>query len=155
MEMGNPDSVGDPLVRGTYEEEDQYLSRVRPLLPNFPEDAIIHWLYRHNPQVLREYRWTNFSSLRFRMEMWSTARILGDVEHTNEAGVEIERKKLLQDQGLVIDNDRGTSWPNGSPIARFQAIEGMHRLGFLRALNEGAPGFAAPRPEHALWLIIL
>ncbi len=62
------------------------------------------------------------------MEMWSTARILGDVEHTNEAGVEIERKKLLQDQGkyrksyslaaymvsngtwplppLVIDNDR-------------------------------------------------
>ena len=177
MEMENSDSVGDPLIRGTYEEEYQYLSRVRPLLPNFPEDAIIHWLYRHNPQVIREYRWTNFSSLSFRLEKWSTDRILDEVEHTNEPGVEIERQKLLQDQGkyrksyllaaymvsngtwpippLVIDNDRGAAWPNGSPIARFQAIEGMHRLGFLRALNEGAPGFAAPHPDHALWLIIL
>lgn len=177
MEMENSDSVDDSLVRGTYEEEDQYLSRVRPLLPNFPEDAIIHWLYRHNPQVLREYRWTNFSSLRFRLEKWSTDRILNEVEHTNEPGVEIERQKLLQDQGqyrksyplaaymvsngtwpippLVIDNDRGEAWPNGSRIARFQAIEGMHRLGFLRALKEGAPRFAALHPEHALWLIIL
>lgn len=177
MEMKNPDAVDDPLVRGTYEEEDQYLSRVRPILPNFPEDVIIHWLYRHNPQVLREYSWTNFPSLRFRPEKWSTARILDEVEHTNEPGVEIERQKLLQNQRnyrksyplaaymvsngtwpvppLVIDNDSGKAWPNGSQIARFQAIEGMHRLGFLRALNEGALGFATLRPDHALWLIML
>jgi hypothetical protein len=177
MEMENSESSECPLVRRTHEEEEKYLARVRPILPNFPDDAIIHWLYRHNPQVLREYKWINFPSLSFRLETWSTERILAEVRHTNEPGVEIERRKLLQDRGdhqklsrlaayivsngtwptppLVIDNDRGARWPNGSPIARFQAIEGMHRLGFLRALSQGSPELAVARANHTLWLITL
>lgn len=59
-----------------YELEDraEYLSRIQPLLPNFPKEVIVQWFYDHNQQV-EEYEWLDYPSLAFSQESWKTEQV--------------------------------------------------------------------------------
>ena len=162
-----------PMFREHGESEVAYLDRVRQLLPHVPPELILHWLYRHNYQAVREWSWLDIGSFRFRKEQWPLDRLV-DLPRLgrSNSGIENEYQKCIEsaeyrrtypvlkyinEHGtwpvgpLIIDNTQSLTWPDGSPMHRYQVIDGMHRLGAIRALRSGVFD-RQPQSVHAVWL---
>ena len=45
-----------------------YRERMQRILPNFPEDVISQWFYRHCRQDIDNYAWLNYPTLQFAQE---------------------------------------------------------------------------------------
>lgn len=86
------DYPNSPLLRASDENETEYVSRIAGILPFWPREAIVSWLFPHNSQVIEELTWIGLQRLRFRLETWSTDRIIREVRHGGR-GVEIEQDK--------------------------------------------------------------
>ena len=79
------------------EERGAHCRRVRPLLPNFPDDVLSQWIYEHWSDVGR-FDWLNFPSLRFHAESWSTEQDRQCGAATHEF-VQLHRKHFEAGQG--------------------------------------------------------
>jgi hypothetical protein len=88
----------DNLRKKISETSDTYRSRIRGELPQFPLDVIDHWLVQHG-NALDHTDWLDLRSLTFTSEMWSTGRVLSDLRHWNDAGVEEEHYKFTEQSG--------------------------------------------------------
>ncbi len=149
----------------------EYYDRINSLLPNFPKCVLQQWLFEHFTCATDRYAWLGFEKLSFRKECWSSEKILDDVKAWNELAVESWKSAFITSPDykrgrlvdfmrqnstwpvppLVLDNSTGLRMPNGSEIARWELIEGHHRLAYFRALCV-EPDRTAPR-KHCLWLI--
>ena len=59
-----------------YEETaDQYCSRIKASLPNFPPDVLVQWFYRHWLYI-DDYAWLGFNLLSFNKESWSDEKVI-------------------------------------------------------------------------------
>lgn len=158
------------LRRVDRESNESYRARLRRELPLFPVDVLDHWLIEHD-NALQHVGWLDLRSLTFTKESWHTDRIISTVKHFNESGVEIERRKFTgraayrESYPLAVYFCENGTWPvpivvyhNAAtePIlqdggrSEYVAIEGMHRLGFLRGLIE--MDSTSVVPEHDLWI---
>jgi hypothetical protein len=147
-----------------------YRKRMRTRLPNFPEDQLESWLYRHFEDAVRVWGWLGFDRLEFERQVWSAKAVLEQVQAFEPRLIHGWKRGLLEDrmfrrswlgawmieQGtwpvapLVLDNDGRASTPKGKALARFHLIEGHHRLAYLHALAECSEW--EPRAEHDLWI---
>lgn len=144
---------------------EQYLARVRPLLPRFPEEVIRDWVYRHC-QDLYGYDWLDFDRFAFRRETWATERVIRDVQTWNEETVAAWEHLIDDGEPRRLESymlAEGT-WPvpisvidspHAIPRRRarffkgpFQLLEGHHRLAHLRTLARTGRA----RAEHAIWI---
>lgn len=146
-----------------------YRARVSPLLPGWPDEVLLQWLFQHFAVVVARYGWLDFGTLSFAREVWPVQRILSSVRAFNEAAVESWKTLLFADADfydsplgtfmiehgtwpvapVVIDNAACFGMPDGKAIHRWELIEGHHRLAYLRALAERDQVQAT----HALWLV--
>lgn len=165
------DATTDPLFTRDYDTEQDYAQRVTATYPNIPAEFAADFLFRAHNYVTDKLSWLDFTTAVFRKETWSTDRIITDVKHPHPAGVEMEVEKFktmpncrteyplavfMVKEGTwpkplpVVDNALGLATPSGREVARFEAIDGMHSLGFLRAMIELG---MSVRSEHELFLI--
>lgn len=162
------------FLRLTGENASAFLARVSPLLPSFPPEVLESWFYPHNMEAVQGLSWMGLEQMRFRSEVWDTDRIIDDVAHEGD-GIDIEFEKccesaayrtsypvlkFMNDHGtwpsapIVLDNTLNLSWPDNRPFHRFHLLDGVHRLGGLRALR--AKFFPTdPAAHHRLWLVTL
>jgi hypothetical protein len=152
---------------------DDYFIRVKDLLPNFPQPVFKQWFFDHFESVITRYSWLGFEQLSFRESIWKTERIIKNIKAWNELAVENWKFGLLTNSAhhtsslvtfmlengtwpiapIVLDNPYGLSMPDKVMIARWELIEGHHRLACFRALHT--------KPEvhllkqHSLWIASL
>lgn len=131
---------------------EDYMARVKPVLPEMPEDVVCQWLFSH-PQVIDDWDWLDFSSLSFTLEDWSISQIPA-VDKDKNCPVHtyrynLDRNKPESGKGrmgrLVEYFEDNQTWPR-SPIFLenaegqyappggwemshpYQLLEGHHRL---------------------------
>ena len=168
----NHEEVVAATRRRSGETTEVFAKRLTTLLPNFPADVLRQWLVE-NSGVLRDFPWLDPLSLSFRSETWPTQRVLSEIKHWYEPGVEMEVTKFSEwsdyratyplanyvfENGtwpvapIVFDNigTKPILWGGGT--ARFVMLEGMHRFGFLRALHHEWPDRLLR--FHTVWLAL-
>jgi len=150
---------------------DEYYSRVKGLLPNFPQPVLKQWLFDHFESAIAQYSWLGFEQVSFRECIWETERIIKNVKAWNELAVENWKSGLLakpdhhigplitfmRQNGtwpvapIVLDNPYGLRMPDHALIERWELIEGHHRLAYLRALH-AKPEWHVLK-QHSLWIV--
>jgi len=149
---------------------DEYYERVKNLLPNFPKAVLKQWLFDHFESVINRYAWLRLEQLSFRQESWDTERIINEIKAWNELAVESWKSAFYRNPDfqidplvtfmrrngtwpvppILLDNKHGLRMPEQSVIARWELIEGHHRLAYLRALYESTPSNL--EKQHSLWI---
>jgi len=150
---------------------DEYYNRVNCLILNFPKSVLKQWLFDHFQSVISRYAWLEFEKLLFREEMWETERVIHEIKAWNEPAVESWKTAFFKtpefkvgplitfmhqngtwpEPPLILDNFNGLRMPDQSAIARWELIEGHHRLAYLRALYEN-PNWRTIK-QHSLWIV--
>jgi len=161
-------------LRPRYEESetfDEYYNRVSYLVPNFPKSVLKQWLFDHFESVVNRYAWLESEKLLFRQEIWETERVINKIKAWNELAVENWKVAFLKnpkfqtgplitfmhqngtwpEPPLILDNFSGLCMPDKSVIARWELIEGHHRLAYLRALYENPQWFIIK--QHSVCII--
>lgn len=155
------------------ETPEQYYRRIKAYLPNIPHEVVSQWLYDHYSCVKQRYSWLDLGSIRFTSERWKTEDILSKVTAWNEIAVENWKKALLTNQGfqssrlgcymiskgtwpvppIIFNNTTDIRMPDGSEIAKWELIEGHHRLAYLRAIEIVDDWEVCA--EHPLWILTI
>jgi hypothetical protein len=157
----DPDTDEKELLRG-------YVTRVRRLLPNFPRDVVIQWLYRHFHWFIYDYAWLDFDHLRFELQSWPTAQIITSVTARDNQILEDRRKILWSDlfpdkspleasmirrgtwpRPIIVLNNTGIRRRVAKHLGRYHLLEGHRRCGYLRGLADRN----LARPTHHVWLV--
>ncbi len=155
------------------EPEADYLRRVRPLLPAFPDEVLVEWFLRHGVHA-HEYAWLGYRGFSFAREVWVTRRILEHVKSWPEEddpldgyaesflaeesirsgwlGSYMTREGTWPTPPVVLDNRVGFQTPSGTRLGQpFNLLEGHRRAGYLRALARSSK--SAVQEQHALWIV--
>lgn len=163
--------TADDAYRQGRETSDQFRARLTNLLPNFPEEVLSQWVFENGGVLQKDFAWFNPVSASFQKSLWATERIVSEIRHWHEEGVEMEVRKVLdgnyrpgyrllrymRENGtwpvapVVYDNAHALSIQRGGGASRYVMLEGMHRLGFFRALASSRP--ETLRASHRLWLV--
>jgi len=160
----------DPETWNVNESEEDYITRMTPILHDWPEELLREWLYRHAGDQ-DEYEFLDFQTLRFQREEWPIHKIPGkeafqdesfceSFSKTFEERVAIEPEdwlaRYMKANGtwstpiVLLDNRHGEiSAPPGKVLRQpYHLLEGHRRLSFLVALREAGEA----KPTHAIWL---
>jgi hypothetical protein len=149
---------------------DEYYRRINNFLPNFPQAVLKQWLFDHFQSAINRYAWIEFEQLSFRQEIWNTERIINEIKAWNELAVENWKSAFFKNPDyqigplitfmhqngtwpvppIILDNIHGLRMPDHSLIARWELIEGHHRLAYLRALYENTHWKI--EKQHSLWI---
>ncbi len=144
-----------PINNDTIDKEpfDSYKLRVKPLLPNWPDDPLEHWLYRHYSYMIGPYGWLGFDTLHFSHGIWSSMRVYNEVgsdglNSIDGMGIQVysnadSERTWLQNYMLregtwptpiiVLRNTTGMVSPRGEIYGTpFHLLEGHLRLGYFR-----------------------
>jgi hypothetical protein len=152
------------------ESDEEYEARLSVCLPNFPTEVARDWLVRHGPNAFRFYGWLNYRHFSFTLARLPL-EFFDSVSSINDAAVKgwsemilteahfrsYNLGKFMIENGtwpvppIVLDNENGLVSPSGPPVARYQLLEGHHRLAYVRGLqNDSAVSIL---PEHSCWLV--
>lgn len=160
---------------GTFETEPvvDYLARVQPLLPAFPEEVLMQWFHHHGVHG-HEYDWLGYRSLTFQREIWCTERILSEVRswpgndwvagycETMLSDPVIQNGwlgKTMIDAGswpiapIILNNTHSFQNSGGSRLGEpYHLLEGHRRMGMFRALNHSDEWDV--QTSHPVWVAI-
>lgn len=153
---------------GAKEPLRRYCRRTRSLLPNFPTNVLVQWLFRHDQFFIPNWGWLDFRNLAFEKQTWATDRVLQ--LRARDDSIPEHRRSILFDDRWPTKTwlekymaSRGT-WPRPilvfctadvalAPAARlpqpYVLMEGHRRLGYIRALAD----HNLARPAHSVWLV--
>jgi len=155
------------------ESEEDYIQRMRPLLPEWPDEVLIEWLYRHNTGCDR-YAHLGFENFRFRNEEWEADDIPGkeafwdpkfcdnfkDVERRSEITFpEDWLARYMIENGtwntppVILENVDGSIAFSETEMMKspYHLLEGHRRLSFLNGLKE----IGKALENHAVWVVTL
>jgi hypothetical protein len=161
-------------LRRNYNESESfedYFGRVGHLMPNVPPAVLRQLFYDHFESTVERLGWLDFGGFSFSEESWDTTRIITEVTAWNESAVQAWKQSFwsspdwrvgplvtyMYAQGtwpvppVVVDNRMGLCSPRKGPLARWELIEGHHRLAYLRALFEN-PQWSVKK-SHDLWIM--
>lgn len=172
IEVGTRIEDLGPIGYGDFNSESlpDYLSRVRPLVPRYPDCVLEQWLHRHWTCVRSQWAWLGLPGLQFREETWPVERI-NTLPYSNKKNIDGWTEqfktdprfqssylgKYMLENGtwpapiIVILNELGLKMPNGFPLSSpYDLLEGHHRLAYLRAMHES--GVASLQGTHDIWI---
>lgn len=146
-----------------------YANRMRAtLLPQWPQELLIEWLWRHNG-CLSRYVFLDFTTLSFARETWTLDRIPGSEAIDNRgtfgfAHTVEERARsgwdwpaaYMYEHGtwntpiVLLDNTRGKiMFVDGSPLqSPYHLLEGHQRLYLLNGLR----AIGKANATHEVWI---
>ncbi|MDB9514299.1 hypothetical protein PN499_24160 [Kamptonema animale CS-326] len=151
------------------EDESDYILRIRQtMLPNWPEELLKEWLYRH-PCHLEKYAFLNFERFKFMLETWFLEDIPGreafddenfldrfqNIEERAESKNDWLANYMLQtgtwNTPIVLLNNPGNYYfPSEKPLKYpYHLIEGHRRLSFLNGLRR----LNKALQKHQVWVI--
>lgn len=152
------------------ESKDEYFLRIKKILPNFPKEVLIQWLYEHWNDI-DNFSWLEFPKLNFESVEWPIRRIEESGIHCHETikaylyrfqnGTESKRMISIdnhfQSNGtwpvapLLLKNVNGTAkYPNGLSCEEpYHPVEGHHRLAIFLAYRN----MPFIKENHKIWLI--
>ncbi|WP_146142915.1 hypothetical protein [Halomonas sp. ND22Bw] len=156
----------------TSEAPEDYVKRMQPLLPHWPEEVLVEWLYRHAGGCLADYAPLRFERFHFSLEEWPVEDIPGPEAFANprmcENFSDIERRaagphdwlaKYMLEHGtwntpiVLLDNHDGGACEQTWGIIRtpWHLMEGHRRLSFLNGLRERGKAIDG----HAVYVVTL
>jgi len=151
------------------EECTNYVRRIhRSVLPNWPRELLMEWLYRHANSI-EKYAFLDFESFQFELKTWNRDQLPGREAFDNEkfcddfSGV-AERAQL--GDWLAIYMGREGTWntpivlldnrtkrhrlPDGGPLkSPYHLLEGHRRLSYLVGLKK----MRKAALKHKVWLV--
>lgn len=151
------------------EEPSDYIHRMRQTLPNWPEELLEEWLYRH-ACCMEDYAFLNFEKFEFTLETWSLARIPGREAFKDESfcdsfqNIEERAQKNRHDwlahymlrEGTwntpiaLLNNPGQYHFPTGEPLKYpYHLLEGHRRLSFLNSLRSLNKALL----QHQVWIV--
>ena len=152
------------------ESPDEYFLRIKNILPNFPKEVLIQWLYEHWNDI-DNFAWLGFEKLNFESVEWSVSELLASGIEDHEVietykynfvnGSYSDRIKSLssyfQKYGtwliaplLLKNQDNNISYPNGFACnSPYHPIEGHHRFAIFFANKKSE----LLQKEHKIWLV--
>jgi hypothetical protein len=164
-----PTGYGDLNV----EPFENYVPIARTLLPNFPDDVLEQWIWRHYSDAVNQYGWLGLRELVFTRQTWDTERLLQLVQTfpgsalVDSLTASFRSKKQIRNHGLALMMLRDGTWPvpilvlrnvqrltrpDGLPLGSpYHLVEGHRRLGYLRAMSEDDRW--TPSLAHEVWLL--
>ena len=155
------------------EEAADYVTRMQSgPLPNWPDEPLREWLYRH-PGCMEDYAFLGFERFQFTKEIWNLSQIPGreafrderfcdsfsDIEEraAQEPADWLARHMLIEGTWntpiILLENQSGAAFPCSRRLLKspYHLLEGHRRLSLvqgLRRLNKA-------RPQHPVWMVRL
>lgn len=138
------------------------------VLPNWAEEVLIEWLYRHAGHV-EKYAFLDFRSFTFSRQIWSLSKIPGreafDDPRFCDSFSNVEERaagrhdwlaRLMLERGtwnspiIMLSNEKGQhQFESGTKLKQpFHLLEGHRRLAFLTGLRN----LGKALPKHVVWL---
>ncbi|MGF1683792.1 hypothetical protein [Photobacterium minamisatsumaniensis] len=148
----------------------QWRPKAKQVLPNFPDDVLEQWVYRHWKGVLCNWGWLDFQSMQFSLEEWGSEQIQSKIQTPHQDVIDklsgrmqnpiFQRSWLVQEMQergtwpvapIVLHYERDLPTMNGKVLkAPFNLIEGHHRLAYLkRMIVDGVD----TQQTHKVWVI--
>lgn len=154
------------------EQPHDYVKRMQAgPLPNWPDEPLIEWLYRH-AQFIYRYAKLKYERFQFHREHWSLDQIPGreafDDENFCDNFRDIKSRAADPDDWLahfmlengtwntpiiLLDNENNRyGLKIGQKLKQpYHLLEGHRRLSFLNGLRD----LECAKPEHDVWLVNL
>jgi hypothetical protein len=150
------------------EEQSDYIHRMRLTLPNWPEELLQEWLYRH-ACCMERYAFLDFARFEFTQEVWTLACVPGleafnvekfcdDFQNIEERAEKNTRDWLAHymlrvgtwnTPIVLLDNSDQYHFPTGEPLKYpYHLLEGHRRLSFLNGLRN----LNKALPQHIVWI---
>lgn len=153
---------GDLYVRKeTFEE---YKNRISPLVPNFPDNVMEQWLYRHFEFIDYDYLNLGLERMEFSKEAWESDRIYHDInpfigDSFDSMGHHVYAtktwltnfmitKRTWPQPIIVLKNENLDGW--GKP---YHLLEGHQRLDYFREIFRKEKNTLLK--THELWIVSL
>lgn len=151
---------------------DEYCKRMKGILPNFPDEVLSQWFYRHHRLDIDDYAWIDYPTLQFKKEEWSSEKIFSSGVKNNER-VQINKKqfemgvKTPHTDEIKNNFTQHNTWPiapillynpnddmylpNGYKCTSpYHPIDGNHRLGIFISLFENS--LIDKEKTHFVWI---
>lgn len=158
----------DLYKNGEDEKFEEYFRRIHKLLPNWPEEVVKEWLYRHNNQI-EDYFYLGFHNFKFSLEKWENEQIMKLINShkmdyvIDPLGLQILDKPYSFLQKYIHKN--GT-WPSPIIVLKteddailgskellgkpYHLLEGHLRLGYIRNLYKNNKQL---KKEHLVYIV--
>lgn len=158
----------DLYKTGEDEKFKEYFQRIHKLLPNWPEEVVKEWLYRHNNQI-EDYFYLGFHNFKFSLERWENEKIVEAINShkmdyvIDPLGLQILDKPYSFLQKYIHKN--GT-WPSPIIVLKtedemilgskellgkpYHLLEGHLRLGYIRNLYKNNKKL---KKEHLVYIV--
>lgn len=153
---------GDLYIRK--ESFNSYKKRVSVLIPNFPENVLEQWLYRHFEFIEPNYLNLDLRKMQFTKEKWGIDKIYnmiksfdgepfdGMAHHVYETESWLSNYMLTEltwpNPIIVLENDNIEGW--GKP---YHLMEGHQRLDYFREIYRKEKNTL--HSQHELWIVKL
>ena len=158
--------------RESFQEYKVWLNNI---LPNFPDDVLEQWIYRHYPYY-RHYEWIGFQTILFNRKAITAEEIIRDINQGECNGFLGYGEKYLYDKRnnkelnylqiymddnktwpvpiIVIDNHSDIRTPHGNSLGMpYHLVEGHRRLGYFHSLYKLNKNNLLN--EHEVWIITI
>ncbi|MCD4782180.1 MAG: hypothetical protein K8S27_16770 [Candidatus Omnitrophica bacterium] len=154
------------------ENEKEYCEKMKKILPNFPEEVLLQWFYRHCRQDIDDYAWLDYPTLQFEKEKWNSGKIsLSGIQKNEkvqinkahfESGIKAKHtddiKKHFEEQFtwpiapiLLYNPDNNMSLLNGYRLTSpYHPLDGNHRLGIFISFFENS--IISKERMHFVWI---
>ena len=152
------------------ESFESFLKCIEPVLPNFPENILQHWVYRHFDFFCSDFWWLGYDKLSFRKEKFNKEQILSiqskkmeminafsagflspdSGQRKSYLGQYMWEKKLWPEPIIVLDVINSNLINSKKVCKPFHLLEGHMRLSYMRALIQES--FQDVPDEHEVWI---
>ena len=153
-----------------YEETaEHYCRRMRSILPNFPDEILSQWFYRHWSGT-DDYAWLGYDRLRFKNQQWSSHDIMSSgiqiseaiqIDHSHhENGIGADREVSIQRYfdtcrtwpvpPVFLANPHGNIVrPDGFRLTHpYHVLDGNHRAAIFWSYYDSG----ALANDHLVWI---
>lgn len=147
----------------------EWRERAHDVLPQFPDEVLEQWVYRHWKAVLCNWGWLDFQAMQFEKQWWSTEDVLVKIHSPHQDIIKKLTRRMsnpifqrswlvqrMQDQGtwpiapIVLECSKDLFATNGRHlIAPYNLLEGHHRMGYLKGLVDSGQHC---EKQHPVWV---
>lgn len=158
------DELLDQIKSHSNESFEDYKNRVSVLLPNFPENVLEHWLYRHSEHIREDYLNLGLDKMLFTKEYWEPDAIVRDINSAAGSSMDTMGHHLYKIKYWLSDYMlTNRTWPNPIIVLKnetlnnfgkpYHRLEGHKRLDYFREMYRKEKDTL--QKTHEIWVATL